>query len=508
MLATQLVKLGPQTSSMRIRLAHRPVEAGEKTYVLEVPRQPGQTNPPEESRLERTIFVQESKTSKVLYVEGYARYEYRYLKNLLEREGGGEPGAKAQNFKVLLLDADEEYPGIDRSAIAEFPTKAELDKYDVIIIGDIDPQDRRVVDHWNDVCSFARERGGGVLFISGERYTPQAFKDTPLKAILPVLPRPATAGDNEPTREFRLEPTIAGRLHSLLRFDPDEAQNLTIWKRLPPMPWCARCYDAKPGAEILAIHPLMNAVQPTAPGEAERRHPLIVQHFAGAGRVLFFGFDQTWRWRFREHESFFNQFWLQTVRFLGRARSHRLELALDRQTPYRRGDPIRLTIRFPEDAPIPASVVKVRVERKTARADGSEETESQTMLLKRVTGGRSAYEAVLSPTPQGSYRFYMISPTGMGAGAHVECLVLPPPGEMDRLLMDRAAMERAAEISRGRFYTIEDAASLLDDLPAGERVTLNATRPPFLLWNHTAVFLFALWVLGAEWFLRRCMHLL
>jgi hypothetical protein len=37
---------------------------------------------------------------------------------------------------------------------------------------------------------------------------------------------------------------------------------------------------------------------------------------------------------------------------------------------------------------------------------------------------------------------------------------------------------------------------------------LNATRPPFLLWNHPAVFLFALWVLGAEWFLRRRMHLL
>ena len=507
-LATQMVKLGPQGNSMRIRLAHRPVAAGEKTYILEVPRQPGQTNPPEESRLERTVFVQESKTSKVLYVEGYARYEYRYLKNLLEREGGGEPGVKAQNLRVLLLDADEEYPGIDRSAIAEFPTKAELDKYDVIIIGDVDPQDRRVVDHWSDVCTFVRERGGGVLFISGERYTPQAFKDTPLQSILPVVPRPVTAGDNEPTSEFRLEPTIAGRLHSLLRFDPDEAQNLAIWKRLPPMPWCARSYDAKPGAEILAIHPLINVGQPSDPGAAERRHPLIVRHFAGAGRVLFFGFDQTWRWRFREYEPFFNQFWLQTMRFLARAHSHRLELVLDRQTPYRRGDPIRLTVRFPEDAPVPATEVKVTVERKTPRPDGSEDTESQTLVLKRVTGSRGAYESVLSPTPEGSYRFHMNSPAGMVGGAHVECLVLPPPGEMDRLVMDRAAMERAAEISRGRFYTLEDSASLLGDLPAGARVTLNATRPPFLLWNHPAVFLFALWVLGAEWFLRRRMHLL
>jgi hypothetical protein len=79
---------------------------------------------------------------------------------------------------------------------------------------------------------------------------------------------------------------------------------------------------------------------------------------------------------------------------------------------------------------------------------------------------------------------------------------------MDRLLMDRAAMQRAAEISQGRFYTVADAESLLDDLPPGTRVTLNATRPPLLLWNQPLVFIFALGVLGGEWFLRRQMHLL
>jgi uncharacterized membrane protein len=507
-LSTQMVHLGAQGKSARVRLAHRPTTPGEKTYVIEVPRQAQQTNPQEECRLERTIFIRESRTSKVLYVEGYARYEYRYLKNLLEREGAGDSGNKLVDLRVLLLDADEEYARIDRSALADFPSKRELDQYDVVIIGDVDPGDRRVADHWKDVSGFVRERGGGLLFIAGERYAPQAFRGTPLQAVLPVDSRPPTRGDDEPVSEFRPEPTIAGRLHPALRLNPDEAENAAIWGRLPPLHWCSRCYGAKPGTEVLAVQSAMKSSQEARRTEAEERHPLIVQQFIGAGRVLFFGFDQTWRWRFRNTESLYNQFWLQTVRFLARSRSQHVELSLDRQTPYRRGDPIQLTVRFPEDAPIPASEVKVLVERRAVLPDGSEEVESQTVVPGKVGAARGTYEGRVSPTPEGSYRFRLVAPTGAGETGHVECRVLPPPGEMDRLLMDRAAMQRAAEISQGRFYTVADAEGLLEDLPPGTRVTLNATRPPLLLWNQPVVFIFALGILGSEWFLRRQMHLL
>jgi hypothetical protein len=74
--------------------------------------------------------------------------------------------------------------------------------------------------------------------------------------------------------------------------------------------------------------------------------------------------------------------------------------------------------------------------------------------------------------------------------------------------MDRAAMERAAELTQGRFYTLANAADLLTDLPPGRRVTLDAAQPPHLLWNHPLVFLFALLIVSSEWFLRKRVHLL
>jgi hypothetical protein len=79
---------------------------------------------------------------------------------------------------------------------------------------------------------------------------------------------------------------------------------------------------------------------------------------------------------------------------------------------------------------------------------------------------------------------------------------------MDQLRMNKDDMEKAAQESHGKFYTLADADKLLDDLPSGTRVTLNAPGPPALMWNHTLVFLFALGLLSLEWVLRKRKHLL
>jgi hypothetical protein len=39
-------------------------------------------------------------------------------------------------------------------------------------------------------------------------------------------------------------------------------------------------------------------------------------------------------------------------------------------------------------------------------------------------------------------------------------------------------------------------------------VSLHTPRPPWLLWNHDAVFLGTLTLLGMEWILRKRKHLL
>jgi hypothetical protein len=508
-LDTQVVRVDPQGKPVKVRLKAKPTEAGEKVYVIQVPEQPDEVKPADNNRLERTIYVRETKRIKVLYVEGYARYEYRFIKALLERESAQDPRNKTLDLKVLLLDADFEYPKLDKSALAEFPSKVELSQFDVLIFGDVDPADPKLNKHLPNVADFVRERGGGFLMIAGTYYSPHAFKDSPLRDILPIEVVGPEREESDYTVPFQPRLTGTGRFHPMFRFSPDEADNTAIWEHLAPIYWWSECYRAKPGAEVLAVHPHRDALTADRPSAGEAKHPLMVQQFVGAGRSMFFGVDETWRWRYREDELRFNQFWIQTVRHLSRTRLGRVELRLDRQTPYRRGEPMKITVRFPDDAPAPSpeTEVKVLVERSLSRPDTPPEIEGQTLALTRVEGSRGTYEGLLTRTPEGEYRFWLSSPAISGPRPHAEGQVLPPPGEMDRLRMNQQDMERAAEETRGRFYTLPDADNLFHDLPSGSRVALSTSQPPWLLWNHSAMFLFTLLVLTAEWVLRKRKHL-
>jgi hypothetical protein len=272
---------------------------------------------------------------------------------------------------------------------------------------------------------------------------------------------------------------------------------------LQPLLWSTAGYRKKAAAEVLAVHPERPAI-----GGGEEGFPLVLQQFVGAGRVLFLGFDETWRWRLREDELRFNQFWIQSVRYLARNRVGRVDLRTDRQTPYRRGEPMKLTVRFPDDAPPPAAdaPVKVLVERLPWKKEGEPAaggTETQTVQLAKVEGTRATYESLLTRTPEGEYRFTLTNPAPTGTPPRAEARVLPPPGELDRLRLDQPALERAAAESRGKFYSLADADRLLEELPAGPRVALNQPRPPLLLWNHPLTFVLCLVLLAGEWALRK-----
>jgi len=504
------VQFDGTNKTVKVILTHQPTEPGEKLFVIDVPGQEEEVAV-ENNHLQRTVFIHETRQIKVLYVEGYRRWEYHYLKTLLERESNRIKGNKSIDLKVYLLDADPEFAGQDRSAISEFPTKAELNGFDVVILGDVDPQskfDAKMTDHLKDLADFVRERGGGLLMIAGERYAPNAYKDSPLKDVLPIdITTDKTPDDVEIVDPYRPLLTPMGRTHQIFQFSPgDERENENIWNRLREMYWHASGYRIKRAAEVLAVLPKKASGENKNAADANGQ-PLVVQQFAGAGRSMFLGFCETWRWNWREDQAYYNRFWIETVRYLARTRLGRIELRLDRQTSYRRGEPIKMTVRFPDDAPPPSPDVEVKVTIERRNPAKPSDSEVRTVQLPKVEGSRATYETMLTQTPEGEYKFWLASPSATPK-PRVECKVVRPPGEMERLRMNQADMERAADESHGHFYTIADADNLLDDLPTGTRVTVNAPGPPYVMWNHFALFLLALGLLTTEWLLRKQKNLL
>jgi uncharacterized membrane protein len=434
----------------------------------------------------------------------------------------------------VLLDADDEFPKQDKSALSNFPaTLEELNNYDVLIIGDCDPNHNKLKNHLKDIYHFVigedekgrkgSKPGGGLLFMAGALNNPHRFKGTLLEKVMPVEPlQDQPPADKAFPERMKLKLTDIGQGHPIFRFSPDRNDNLRIWENnVSAIYWYSTGYRPKPLAEVLAVHPSQKAAVKDA------LHPLVVQQYVGSGRSMFFGFDETWRWRKGDDEPRYINFWIQTMRYLSRGRSTRTELTLNQQTPYRLGEPIKVTVSFPENvagggadqAPkitdkteVKVSVAYIPPDVKDTKGEKGE-LESHTLQLAKVHGSTATFEGTWTRTREGKYRFRLTHPDVSaaqpdGEKPSAEATVVLPPGELDNLRMNSKELMLAADATQGKFYTLVNADQLLEELPAGVGPTISAQVPPELLWNHWLVFMFVLFLISSEWVLRKLKHLL
>ena len=492
-LARMDATVGPDGRPQRLRLPYRPPEAGKFRYVVEVETLNGEPET-ENNRQERTVTVSDQKI-RVLLVHAVPSYEYRYLANMLERDASIE-------LSTVLQTADPEHAEQSSSALRGFPVRRdELFEYDVIILGDADPtllsdsMMQNLVDFVYNQGSDGRQgRGGALVCIAGSEHMPLAYGDTPLAPLLPIEPGSAGRADaaGVAVEGFVLEPTDLGLESPPMQLGDSPAETQKIWSDLPPLYWFVRTPEVKPGAIVLARHPRQV-------DHEGRPLPLISMHYVGAGKVLFQATDETWRWRWRVGDVFFARYWVQTIRFLSRAKLAEgdlsAELTADRRE-YQRGETARLRVRFADERLSPAADdgVTVVLEHKGHK--------TQRIKLHRSAVARGVFEGRVTKPPVGSYHAWVAIPTLEGRTPSVDFEVVAPPGEFKRVEMDAAELKRAAHRTGGRFYTFWEAAGLPDDLPAGRQVPIESL-PPKPLWNTWPVLLLFLVLLAAEWILRK-----
>src|SRR5262249_31094848 len=170
-------------------LRHQPTTAGVKNYIIEVeaPEEIKKTIKPKNLRALRQVTVKEIQPLKVLYVENTPRYEYRYIKALLEREIDDVKGKKTIDLKVILTESPRLFLQDSTALTLEMRgdqpvplTREQLLEYNVILLGDVTPSDLARFLSLKDLHYFvSREKGGGLLMIAGENYAPHDYQTDP-----------------------------------------------------------------------------------------------------------------------------------------------------------------------------------------------------------------------------------------------------------------------------------------------------------------------------------------
>lgn len=295
----------PAMGRLQDAIAWRPDKPGDVKLTLSIPKTPNERYP-ENNTQEASLAVRKEQLH-VLVIESFPRWEYRYLRNALERDPGVE-------VSCLLLHPGLGRTGSGRGYLNAFPKDEELTKYDVVFLGDVGLMNGQLKpEHCVALQKLVRDQAGGLVFMPGFHGFQSSLQDTPLTDLIPVLldgAQPRGWGSSAPGK-FAL--TEAGTRSLLTKLEDTDEASARVWGDLPGFQWYAPALRAKAGSEILATH--------GTESNQFGRVPLIVTKTYGAGKILFMGTDGAWRWRKGVEDKYHYRFWGQVVRWMAYQRN-------------------------------------------------------------------------------------------------------------------------------------------------------------------------------------------
>ncbi len=505
-----------------VTLLTRPEDAGEADWIVEVDPDGGDLiEANNRAPLSLTLV---DRPLRVVYFDGYPRWEFRYVKNILLRE-------RSIDSSNLLLATERSYIQEGDSTLESLPSSSEeWAPFDVVVIGDVRANlfSERQLEQLREHVAL---RGAGLLFIAGPGSTPGTWFGTPLGDLLPFR---ASGGSRAGVRAWdepvTMAPTaLAERLGLLSLGSPSSVEGGSG----APLRWPASLSDPasgwstlrfaqrldraslKPAAEVLAV-----GVPVSVGGDASSRtashpeaSPLVVTMRYGAGRVMYVATDETWRWRYARGETLTERFWVPLVRDLGRAAVERggrpalLDAAPDRPVVRQ---PVRVGITLLDQSLLDAAPGSLRVRVTPQVRPGGEpgsagEASEVTLTPTGEEAGRG-FQSTWLPTRPGRYVIEPADPllAGLGLSATVE--VALPDDELRTPQADHAFLESLTGSTGGRMLSEGELHELPGLLPNRE-VVIAAAPDVATLWDRPFWLVLLVLLLGTEWIARRLIKL-
>jgi hypothetical protein len=477
-----------------ITLMHTPEGEGERRLDLRIvsDRSDSDLNPSNDTQSIAMRIVE--RPLRVLYIDGYPRWEHRYLKFMLLRE----PSIVSSS---MLLSATRRYIQEGDELIASLPmTLDEWEPFDVIILGDVRAE-LFATQQLETLREHILTRGAGLLWIAGPSAVPDAYHSTPLASLLPMR---SDAGGSQSVTQAWGEPVTmsatpeATRL-GVLRLSEDGEGWLerlsspdTGWSKLQ---W-AQALDPtsfKPGVSTLAHAQSI---------ETGSQAPIITMMRYGAGVSAYVATDEIWRWRYGRGEDLPERFWLPLVRALGRGTvARRAAPAQLIVTPAEPGvaQATQVTLRVFDQQRIDALPERVRV-RIGSLADRDEPTEIE------LVGVGDTRTGVWIPQRPGSYE---IRPLGLDAemiAINQRTRVFDRADERRTLDSDHATLVSLAANTNG-WVSAPDAFDQIPDLLPNRARTLVTPPRRASLWDRPIVLIVLISLLTIEWIARRTLRL-
>jgi hypothetical protein len=416
---------------------------------------------------------------RILILDGRSRWETRYLRNMFERD-------EQWQVNTIITDASA-IPGMlprgDKDG--QFPSDpALLQPYDLIIFGEV-PRAFFKDEELTWLRDFVGARGGALVFIDGSRQRLKEYAGTPLAALFPV------EWKNASIRENSMKLSLTERAATLAPFalSPEKTQNLEVWGNLRPIHWLSGA-TALPGAETL--------VEATVGG---KKLPGVVTRPFGAGKVLYQGFDDSWRWRYEVADQYHVRYWNQIANWMAElpfaVRDKLISLDAGALT-YQPGDSadLRVRLRDGQGRPVTNAAVDAVLFRDGKRV--------ATIRLSPDDNAGGLFRGRTAALEPGTYEVAVESAAiaERDAKARTGFKVEPlETGELTQLSLNEELLRQMATTTGGEYLREENIDRLVDLLaPISQGRVIESDT---VLWQSYWWFLPIIALLTVEWIIRK-----
>ena len=481
LIADQTVPI-PASGTGRETMEWRPKHVGDEKLTLRLV--PEALDAISDNNEQTVNIAMRQESLKVLLIESSPRWEYRYIRNALERD----PGVDVECY---LLHSELGEMGGGRGYLDAFPNDEQLASYDVIFIGDIGLRPNELsAEECQRIRRVVESQAAGLVLIPGMKGNQASLMQSALADLFPVdldVQQRRGVGASRPG-QFQL--TDVGRSSLLTRLEASDADNEQVWRSLPGFYWYAAVERVRPGSQVLATHDR----DVTRTG----RVPLIVTKTFGNGKILFMGSDGAWRWRKGIEDRYHYRFWGQVVRWMAYQRtmaeggSMRLFYSPDRP---KQGDSITLqaNVMSASGEPLQKGTITAQVIAPSGR--------SETVVFQRASEDSwGLFTANFRPTESGEYQ---LETRSAETAASLKSQVSVASVQRERVGMPARldVLQEISHITRGKSMSIGDLDQLvghLETLPPPE-----AIESRLQLWCHPVWGAAMIALLGIFWTSRK-----
>lgn len=485
------IEISPGSNDETITLIAEPELAGETTWVVQIVTDRADLVPENNTKSFAIELV--DRPLRVLYIEGYPRWEYHYLKWILIRE-------KSIESSIILLSADRNFAQEGNTPLTRLPrSPEEFAEFDVIVLGDI-PGTFFSPSQLEMIRAHVAERGAGLLWIAGERWTPGSYVGTAgaLADVLPIRGSLALPRIDEPVN---MTPTEYAERLGVLRLVtagdvgwPKELVDPSYrWSRLW---WAQRIPSSqlKPTARALAVTTTEFDGEPL---------PLVIHMRYGSGQTIYVATDEIWRWRYGRGDFLPEQFWVQMLRMLGRDKlAGGDDPAVLTVEPRRLavGQPMLMRLRLLDSRLVDLNLAKVR-----ASLIDEDAVVIADLELRRDENAPSDFLTTWLPDVTGKLRVRIDDPLVAAQPLVAEVEVYSPDDELRRPETDHALLAALAEDTGGAVLAPDEVDRLPGLLPNRSIKTANPLTER--IWDTPLAFILVLLLLTGEWIGRKLLRL-